>query len=167
MLFTSDDCTHCDDVIAAIEDNDLEDYATIEYYEISTTENRALFDEKVEICKLGDSEIGVPMLFYDNQCMVSSTLVIDELNSSDTETNIEKEPTTETETPPDTEIYTDLPNSTSSAKVENPTQTLNSALYGEQTPPTETTSFTDILAIVFPITLFGAIAYLLIKNFKL
>jgi glutaredoxin len=173
ILFTSETCSHCEDVKQHIADNSLEEVLNIEILEVTTDEdNFALYESKVAECELSDTERGVPMLYVDNRCYVSSVSVKSVLNSAagvEDEGEAETVITgvdSETENEPSESLPTEIPENNSNTSSINPTQTLNEALYGTEAPQSDF-SFIDFLLILLPITIFGAIGYLLITKFKL
>lgn len=76
MLFTRNDCPHCQNVEAFIQQNKIEEKIKFENKEIHDADNAKLFMEKTKQCNLTEEQLVVPMIFDGQKCIIGPDNII-------------------------------------------------------------------------------------------
>ena len=78
ILFYGEGCSHCAEVQQWLDDNKVREKIKFEEKEIRyNKDNSKLLNEKAQVCKINDDEVGVPFLFdtVNNKCFVGKVEV--------------------------------------------------------------------------------------------
>ena len=89
ILFHSDTCGYCKDLLAAIEESDLEEILEIKMIEANEEGFDELFASSLEECDIDRSRAGFPTLYHNGDCSIGSLNSINtllELAGIDTQT---------------------------------------------------------------------------------
>jgi glutaredoxin len=82
ILFTREDCPHCQNVKKFIADNHVDQKISFQELDVKTDQtNSNLLIQKATDCKLDTNKIGVPFYWHDGQCLIGDTDIISYFNS--------------------------------------------------------------------------------------
>ena len=79
VLYHSEDCSHCREVINHIKSTGIDQKLDISYIEVSSDEGYRSFYEKVQSCGIPIYQIGVPMMWDGANCYRGVDQINDEL----------------------------------------------------------------------------------------
>ena len=80
LIFTSKTCPHCQVVKDYISKNNLAEKLPITFVDVAASANSKLLVDKATQCGLDTSSIGVPMYFYQDNCISGDQPIIDQLD---------------------------------------------------------------------------------------
>ncbi len=82
ILFTGDNCPHCQDVEEFVERENLVDTLDLSIKEVyNNIENRNLLEDKFNQCSPQPRTYGVPLLWNNQLCLIGPSEIINYLNS--------------------------------------------------------------------------------------
>jgi len=79
VLYHSDDCSHCREIINHIKSTGIDKKLDLSYVEVSSEEGYRNFYEKVQACDIPIYQIGVPMMWDGSQCYKGVDQIKEEL----------------------------------------------------------------------------------------
>jgi len=81
ILFWGNGCSHCEKVDEFLEGTGLQEKLNISKMEVFSNKDGAkVYLEKAKECGENTSQISVPMMFWEGECISGDTPIIDKLN---------------------------------------------------------------------------------------
>jgi len=82
ILFVGDGCPHCEKIEEYIKTNKIDEKVQFDVKEIwYNKDNAAVMQQKADICKIPQDQLGVPLLFDGSKCYVGEVEITNFFNS--------------------------------------------------------------------------------------
>lgn len=82
ILFVGDGCPHCEKIEEYIKTNKIDEKVQFDVKEIwYNKDNAAVMQQKADICKIPQDQLGVPLLFDGSKCYVGEIEITNFFNS--------------------------------------------------------------------------------------